>query len=88
MGEKIESPLAEADARSIDELFAADPLSLTNNDVNKITKELREKRHLWAQEEEESKTQGRRRRPSKYKEVPKDGKITLDLLGLTIKPKG
>lgn len=74
-----QSPLAEANPRSLDELFNADPLSLTDEDVGKIVADFRNKRHLWEKEEQEAKTQGRRR-----KKVYKDAPAKLSLADLDL----
>jgi hypothetical protein len=84
------SPLAEADPKSLDELFNADPLELTNKDLAALVTELRANRDKWAKEEAESQTKARPRRPSKYKAVPPKGSLSLENLGLTnvTLPKG
>jgi hypothetical protein len=46
-----QSPLAEANPLSLDELFRLDPLKLTDADVDQIIAELRRKRALWAASE-------------------------------------
>ena len=76
------TPLSEAEPRSLDELYSADPLSLTDDDIDKMVADLREKRVLWAKEESESQAQGRARKPSVYKDAPKKGSISLDDLDL------
>lgn len=82
-----ETPLSEANPRSLDELYAADPLSLTNPDVDKIVGDLREKRALWLKEESEATAQGRKRRPKVYKEAPEKGTLSLGGLGLVMPKK-
>ena len=77
-----QSPLNEADPRSLDDLYAADPLSLTDDDVDKIVKDLREKRALWEKEDKEAQAQGRARRPKVYKSPPPKGQLSLDSLGI------
>jgi len=77
-----ESPLTEADPRSLDDLYAADPLGLTNDDVDKIVSDLRQKRALWENEDKEAQAQGRARRPKTYKEPPPKGQLSLDSLGI------
>ncbi len=81
------SPLTEADPRSLDELYAADPLSLTDADVDKIVEDLREKRDLWMKEEAEAGSQGRRRKTKIYKEAPKPGQLSLGGLGIIMPGK-
>jgi len=75
------SPLSEADPASLDELFARDPLELTNDDLESIASELRDHRGLWgiADEEAKNKKKGTPRGPSKA--VPEGG-ISLDDLDL------
>ena len=46
-----QSPLSEADPASLNELFARDPLSLSNQEIDQITAALRAQRAKWAQEE-------------------------------------
>ncbi len=77
-----QSPLSEADPRSLDDLYAADPLSLTDNDVDKIVADLREKRALWESEDAAAQSQGRARRPKEYKSAPPKGQLNLKDLGI------
>lgn len=77
-----ESPLSEPDPRSLDDLFAADPLSLTDEDIDRIVDELRTKRALWEREDAEAKQQSRARRPTAYRDPPKKGTLTLKDLGI------
>lgn len=77
------SPLSEADPKSLDELFAADPLDLTNKNLAALVTELRAHRDHWAKEESEAQAQSRTRRPKKYKAAPPKGSLTLENLGLT-----
>jgi len=77
-----ENPLSEADPRSLDDLYAADPLSLTDNDVDKIVADLRQKRALWQREDAAAQAQGRARRPKEYKAAPPKGQLDLAGLGL------
>ena len=79
------TPLSEAEPRSLDELFSADPLSITNDELDIMVAEQREKRHLWAKEEAASQAEGRARRPSAYKDAPETGKIKLSDLDLLTK---
>ena len=78
-----ESPLAEAESNSLDELYYRDPLDLTDSDLDKLVEDLRAKRLLFVKEEKEARAQGRRRRPKVYKDVPKQGQLSLDSLGLS-----
>ena len=80
------SPLSKADPKYLDDLYTADPLTLTDDDVDKITADLRQKRSLWATEEAEAQSQGRRRKPKAYKAPPPKGQLKLDDLGIG-KPK-
>ena len=77
-----ENPLSEADSRSLDDLYAADPLSLTNGDVDKIVDVLIQKRVTWQKEDSEAQAQGRSRRPKAYKTPPTKGQLSLGDLGL------
>ena len=72
-----ESQLLAADARSLDELFNADPLTLSDDEFRAVIKKLRAARKTWEAEDASSKAQGRRARTSK------GAKVTLDTLGLT-----
>lgn len=74
--------LNTTDPKSLDDLYNADPLSLTNEDVDRITADLREKRALWAKEDAGAKSQGRARRPKAYKAPVPKGQLSLDDLGL------
>ena len=76
-----ESPLSEADPRSLNDLYNDDPLNLTDSDVDRITDDLIAKRALWIKEEAEAGAQGRRTKKV-YKEAP--GKGQLSLAGLNI----
>lgn len=69
-----QTPLTEANPRSIDELFAADPLSLTDTDVDRITAELRKKRIEWEAEEDKKNSAPKR------KDAP--SQLNLDQLDL------
>jgi hypothetical protein len=46
-----DSPLQEADPNSLSELFARDPLELTQQDIKTIVAKLRASRAIWNQEE-------------------------------------
>lgn len=50
-----ESPLAEANPQSLQELFDRDPLQLTDDDIEKIVCELRTQRDRWQQAEKKGK---------------------------------
>ena len=77
-----ENPLSEADPRSLDDLYAADPLTLTDNDVDKIVADFRKKRALWESEDAAAQSQGRARRPKEYKAAPPKGQLSLENLGI------
>lgn len=79
---ETQTPLSEADPKSLDELFNEDPLNLTDSDVERLVAELRANRHLWKKEDAEAKSQDRARRPSKYKPKVEKGKLSLADLGL------
>lgn len=82
------TPLAKADPKSLDDLYSSDPLDLTDDDVDRITADLREKRALWAREDAEAKTQGRKRSTKAWKEPPEKGQLSLADLGLVTESKG
>lgn len=75
------SPLSEADPESLDELFARDPLGLTNNDLDAIASELRDHRSLWIVADEDAKNKKKSTPRGESKPVP-DGGISLDDLDL------
>jgi len=77
-----ESPLSEADPKSLDDLYVADPLALTDNDVDKIVDDLRQKKALWESEDAAAQSQGRARHPKEYKAPPPKGQLNLGSLGL------
>ena len=68
----MNSPLLEAQAESLQELFDKDPLQLTDSDVEKIVTELRAQRGRWLIAEKKGKS----------KSAPKN--ITLDDLDITL----
>ena len=51
----LTSPLQEVEKESLSELFARDPESLSEADLDRIVSELRSKRMLWLQTEEAGK---------------------------------
>ncbi len=61
--------LAEADINSLDELFARDPLKLSDVDIDRIVGELRRKRGNWLVLEASGKTKGGAREPAAPKVV-------------------
>lgn len=77
-----QSPLAEADPQSLDELFNADPLELTEANLDTLAAEFRSKRKLWEKEEAAAQAQGRRRRPREYKDKVAKGQLSLTDIGL------
>lgn len=77
-----ESPLSEADPKSLDDLFNEDPLNLTNDDLDRLVLALRENRAQWEKEDKAAQSESRARRPTQYKaKVPK-GTLKLGDLGL------
>lgn len=77
------SPLSEADPSSLDELFARDPLDLTNDDLESIASELRDHRGLWIVADEEAKNKKTGTPRGKATPVPEGGIRLEDLdLGL------
>jgi len=82
MTEKPVSPLEEADPRSLDELYSADPLSLTDSDVDRIVDNLVEKRALWAAAEVEAASKGTKKPSKAYLAKQEKGSIELGDLGI------
>jgi len=86
--DKIESPLSEANPRSIEDLFEADPLDITQVELTSMVEHYRENRAAWSAEDREAKASGRSRQTSKYKEPSKKPdkeslkNLDLDLGGL------
>lgn len=75
--------MSEADPSSLDELFARDPLGLTNDDIDSITSELRDHRGLWVIADEEAKNKKKSTPHGPKKAVPEGGIKLGDLdLGL------
>lgn len=56
--------LSEARPSSLSELFARDPLTLTDEEVDRIVAEMRDARERWYKEETEAKAKGRRANPA------------------------
>ncbi len=81
-----DSPLSEADPQSLDDLYSADPLSLTDSDVERIVSDLREKREQWEKQEAETGPKKSRTKKS-YKEAPEKGQLTLDNLNIIMPGK-
>ena len=77
-----DSPLVEADPRSLDDLYSADPLSITKAEKDALIADLRKHRALFAKEDAEAGRQGRSRRPSTYRPAPAEGQLNLKDLGL------
>jgi hypothetical protein len=50
-----DSPLAEANPESLQELFDKDPLQLTDPDIDRVVAELRTMRERWALTEKKGK---------------------------------
>lgn len=73
-------PIEEPEVMSIDELYSADSLDLTNDNLDALVKDLWEKRKVWLVEDKEAKKTGRK--PKKqYKPAPEKGQLTLKDLG-------
>lgn len=62
-------PLEEAQVDSLEELFSRDPLGLTDNDVDKITKSLRAQRRNWEIQENAPKAPKAPRQSAAQKKV-------------------
>jgi hypothetical protein len=69
-----QSPLAEANPESLQEIFDKDPLKLTDDDIERVVAEERAMREKWKASERAGST----RKPPKQ-EVPN---LSLDDLGL------
>ena len=76
------SPLAEADPKSLDELFNEDPLELTETDLAALVAEFRANRDKWAKEDAASQAQGRPRKSKEYKAKLPKGQLNLSDIGL------
>lgn len=77
------SPLAEAVPESLDELFSRDPLSLTQQDLDKIIANLREARARWAAAEASgAKSAPRSAKAAAGPKVAAKPGMSLDDLGL------
>lgn len=50
-GQEAQSPLAEVQPQTLGELFSRDPLSLSDQDIDKIVEELRRQRAKWQEAE-------------------------------------
>lgn len=74
-----ESPLAEADPKSLDELFALDPLKLSDQQIDTIVASFRAQRKNFAVEEAEAKKDGRNVRKKAIQKVDLD-ELDLDVL--------
>jgi hypothetical protein len=59
----------ELDPNSLAELFARDPLELTDTDVDSIVATMRAQRHRWANEEKAAKLTGRKPNPNVVKNL-------------------
>lgn len=60
----------------MDELFAKDPIQLTDEEKDRIIEEYRAKRHLFAQEESAAKAAGRKINPKYADKKPKKEPLT------------
>jgi len=76
------SPLAEPTIDSINALYNADPLNLTNDDLDVMIEDHLKNQKLWKKEDGEAKSQGRSRKPSVYKRALPPGQLKLEDLGL------
>jgi protein tyrosine phosphatase len=52
---KMQSPLAEANPESLQEIFDKDPLSLTDDNIEQVVQELRAQRDKWELAEKKTK---------------------------------
>lgn len=74
------SPLEEVDPAILDELFARDPMNLTNDDVDMITDKLRGERAVWCKSDENAKAK-KERTPRGIKRAVPEGGLSIDDLG-------
>ncbi len=73
-----ESPLAEAEAESLDELIARDPLQLTDSEVDRLKIPMRERRAEWQRKEAlAAQKKSGKKRPTR--DVPETGLESKDL---------
>lgn len=70
----MQSPLAEADPRSLQQIFDDDPLNLTDDDIERVVVELRAQRSRWEKAEKAG--------PKKSKAVAAPSAISAEDLGL------
>lgn len=75
------SPLEEVDPAILDELFARDPMNLTNDDVDMITDKLRTERAVWCKSDEDAKAKKKRTPRGIKRAVPESG-LSIDDLDL------
>ncbi len=79
------TPLASAEVESLDELFALDPLKLTDNQVGHIVTELRRQRSNWAQEETQAQLTGKKPNPKAVKAAaPKQQALDIKVDDLSL----
>lgn len=71
------NPLLEADIASLDYIFSADPLSLSEAEIGRAVEALRKQRAAWAQAEAEGKTKAPRARATSAPAAAK-AKLSLD----------
>lgn len=76
------SPLTEANPQSLDALFSADPLSLSDTDLSTIVEELRKQRLRWAAAEASGSTRAPRAAKAAPTKVPASSIKSLSDLGL------
>lgn len=76
------SPLAEADPKSLDDLFNEDPLKLTKPDLATLVAEFRANKDKWAKEDAAAQAQGRPRKSKEYKAKLPKGQLSLSDIGI------
>jgi len=74
------SPLSEVDPASLNELFARDPMDLTNQDLDKIIAALRAQRLKWKQDE----ASGGAKKAAKIANAAETKKISVDDLDIDL----
>ena len=67
----VETPLADVNENSLAELFAKDPLKLTDQDLTRIVNQMRASRSQWLEQEE-----GKKKAPKQDKTASKSVDIS------------
>ena len=78
------SPLDEADAKSLEELFNKDPLHLTEQDLHQTVLYFRKARETFLKQDAAKVPRGAKNNPNPVKKVDLDAKLTIDDLELDL----